>query len=576
MRQRILALAVLVLVPVLSIVSCLVVTPLDEYEADSSTGAGGSGGGAGNSSSPGGSGGSSEGGSGGSQSDGQGGSAGVGTIGNQACTSNAECIDLAGGAPSRCSDGDCIALKTGECPLVYPEEVSRHENPIYVGAFATLPKDQPHLSSALFAFRLALGEISGDSYGGLLLPDGEGDTERRPLILVACDNSEDSVDLAAEHLINEVGTSAILATLLPGDLRRLFETYKDSGAFWLSPVGATEAVASLEDNGLVWTMLGQPKNLVPVYRDLVQDLVEPYVRDIRGAGEKPLKLVLLGDKDAFSQELNDLVSDELRWNDQSTSENLAAETFRGYSIDGNSDLVSIATEIIDFRPDIVVSTAGHLVTRTATGLIPKIETLWEGKTTAPRPFYVLSPFNGGDLDGIITIFEEWRDNPVEDHPERRLIGVAAAGSQDTSLQQDFALNLTNAFPAEAPNVNTGNYYDAFYFLAYAIYAAHEQNPTGADIASGMRRLLEGERFKVGLDDIAEITDELADTSTTIQLDGTVGLPNFDSDGIRIDPGAVYCLDASAAGFIQTSNALRYDPNTASFAGDFPCFPDFAP
>jgi len=565
----------------LSAAGCFLVAPLGEYEdapgsAPGASRGGGNGGIAGSRMESS----SGEGGAAGAEpmggappAAGTSGDAGEPPVGPSGCASNEECVELAHGDPSHCTDaGKCVALENGVCPLVYDDEGFKAADPIYVGAFAPLSATVPENSVVLYPLRMALREISGDAFGGILMPNGK----RRPIVLVACDNGEDSVDAAAKHLFDDIGVSAVLATLLPGDLRRVFERYEDRNVFFLSPVGATSAVAALDDRDLVWTMLGQPKDLVPVYRDLVEDLVEPYLRNVRGIGDRPLKVALLRGADAFGVELSSLVAAELTWNGKSIAENTKDENYRGFTFDGTLDPADVATELLEeFVPDLVISTAGEEVTRADSGLIDQLETQW-GRLglDVPRPFYVLSPFNAGDLNPLIDLLGA--ELVGTDHDAtKRFIAVTAASAEDDSLQQQFAVDLRDAFSASNPD--TGNYYDALYFLTYALYGARVDDPQGTDIARGMHRLLDGMRFNVGVEHISAVFDALAMDGTSIELDGTLGPPAFDpASGVHVDPGAVLCFGTSPGtnNVYVAHNALRYERASGSFQGKFSCFNDF--
>jgi len=549
-------------------VGCLVATPLGDFDAegDNSTAASDGGG---------------DGGANGSANAGAT-SGGAGAPGSGPCETNAECVERANNQPARCLEGECISLRTGECQLAYDSVTASQENPIYIGAFAILGQLQPERSATLAPFRLAWGELSGNANGGLLLSDGAGNRERRPIVMVVCDNAPDNIDPAMTHLVKEVGVHAVLATLLPGDLRHVFEqTYEDNdNVFFLSPVGATDIVATLDDEDRVWTMLGQPKDLVPVYRHLVEDLVEPYLQDVRGVDSRPIRVALLKGEDAFSLELSKLVERELVFNGMPVSENDAEGNYIASTLNGIDSVQDATQEIFEFVPDLVISTAGSDVTRASTGLIHLVETGWrgfaalDGANVPPLPFYVLSPFNAGDLAALVDLLETEMLG-ADSTPTERFVGVTAAGAEDRSLQNDFAIDLADAFPDDPTNPDTGNYYDAFYFLSYAITGSGVPEPNGDDIARGMRRLLSGEPYEVGFLSIPAVNDALKAEDTTIELHGTLGPPSFDLDsGVRIDPGAIYCFEGSTGVVNVYPEALRYVPATETFEGDFECFDNF--
>ncbi len=556
--------------------SCVLVAPLDDTFGSAKSEAGASVGAQAGSATSGGtsSGGTSSG--AGGEIDETGGTGGTGgTSLNAPCSTNAECVERSGtDAPYRCNEEQrCIPLRNSECPFVYDTEAVKADNPIYIGAFAPMPLVSPEESTVLFPFRLALEEING-AFGGLVMPNGE----RRPLVMVACNNcagntcDTESIDAAAQHLIDDVGVKGVLATLLPDDLRRVFEN-SPKDVFFLSPVGATSALtSSLDDDDLVWTMLGQPSDLSVVYRDLVTNLVEPYLRDVRGIGSRPIRVALLRGTDAFGLELSARVAEELVWNGLSATEN--GDDYKGFTLNGSRPLDELVDELIGFAPDLVISTAGGEVTRGQSGIIWQLETKWSGFVAdVPLPFWVLSPYNAGDLADVVELLETEMTG-ADSEPTKRFVGITAASDAEGDLQTLYAINVRDAFLGA--DTDTGNYYDAFYFLTYATYAARVDDPVGTDLARGMRRLISGDPYDVGIADIGSILDVLGDDSSTIALQGTLGPPDFDPNGIRVDPGAVFCFQASGSSVLVQPNALRYDRGAGTFSGNFPCFSDFQP
>jgi hypothetical protein len=306
----------------------------------------------------------------------------------------------------------------------------------------------------------------------------------------------------------------------------------------------------------------------------VAELVEPYLRSVRGL-TRPIRLAMLRGTDAFGLELSSLVASELAWNGKSVTEN--GSNYQGYTFD-ELTTPEIVDKLLDFVPDLIVSTAGDEVTHLNTGLVWDLDTKWKGlvKSTQeepnpPLPFYILSPFNAGASDSVIKLFEA-EASGSDQKPWERYIGITAASAANLTLQNDYAVNVRAKFMGADPD--TGNFYDAYYFLAYAMYAAHVNDPRGADIARGMHRLLEGDPYNVGFADIAKITAALKDEDSTIELNGTLGPPDFDKKGIHVDPGSVYCFLDGGSGVTYFPDALRYDRAAGMFDGSFPCFTGF--
>jgi hypothetical protein len=504
------------------------------------------------------------------------------------CTSNKECMEGSADRPARCrADGTCVVLETEECPQAFGD--ASDPNAIFFGAFATLDPATPVEDNAIVrAQNLALEELSGDNVGGL--PGGPRGA-RRPLVMLVCNNdTPDHIDAAMSHLADEVQVPALLATLTPGDMRRAFEAHRDRDIFFLSPVAATSVIVGEDDRppgaesgsaGLIWTMLGQPSKLAPAYAAILHS-AEKYVKGYPEVNGRAIRLALVTTTKAFDSELGDFVAQALVFNGKSTADNgsrylaVTVDDSNPIAPDGGSTLDQLSQHLVDFRPDIVVSTASEAFTQND-GVFQYIEVHWEDGLTSDqrRPFYILSPFNAGDLSGVQKLLGDLIDGRIDATANRRVIGVEGAGAPDETLQNAFAARLMRRFGNV--NVESGNYYDSTYFLAYAMYGA-EGSLTGSSIADGMLQLLHGQAFGVGPDDITNVFKALGDPATTIELDGTLGPPDFDvATGTRIDNGSIYCFDDSMLqGLTLRSEVLRYDPSSGQFTGSFPCIPGFYP
>ncbi|HEY1536305.1 MAG TPA: hypothetical protein VGF76_19935, partial [Polyangiaceae bacterium] len=445
-------------------------------------------------------------------------------------------------------------------------------NAIFFGAFATLNAAVPENNAIVWAHRLALDELSGDANGGL---PGGPNGKRRPLVMVVCNNdSPDTVDAGLKHLADELQVPAVLATLKPGDLRRGFEAHTDRNIFYLSPTGATRAVVGEDDNGLIWNMLGQPSDLAPTYAKLLT-LAEAYVK-VQRSLTAPLRVALVTTNEAFDSELASFVEPVLTFNGQSTSQNADAGTYAGFTVDTSDPQPEAwAQEIIKFHPDIVISAASETFSEKG-GLLETLESDWnEIDLTAPRPFYILSPYNAGDLSNVLVLMNSLIKGGVDAQPNRRVVGVGIAGPTDLTLQNQFATRLRTEFPDADPD--SGNYYDASYFLAYAMYAAGAAPLTGSAIAAAMPRLVNGKVVDVGPANISAAYQALLKPDSTIELDGTIGPPDFDlKTGVRQDQGSVLCFKLTSGVLSLETDVLRYDTELGKFQGTFPCFDGFYP
>ena len=506
-----------------------------------------------------------------------GGAGAGGSPDGSACSTNDECVRLGASEPYLCRQADhvCVPLKTNDCPLVYGDY--RDPNPVYFGSFGLLRDSGPANNVTVWSTRLALDDIN--AAGGLPVgPDGEA----RPLVMVVCNSNTDEhpgvIDRGMAHLANEVRVQSILATLRPADLQRAFETHVAKKLFFLSPISLTSTLTdALYPKGeLIWNLLGQPSDFAPAYAKLLGHL-ETYLRNLRALpdpDENPLKVVLVTTTDEFDADLQTFVFPRLRFNGGKTAAQ-NGDNFLNVELDAaNPDITQALSDIIDFAPDIIVSTASDVMTMQG-GLIGQIESFW-AQTRRPdeeRPYFILSPYNAGDLGSVTPIVQGLRMN-VDVNAHRHFLGISAASAVDPTLQNEYATRLRKRFGADA-NVDTGNYFDAVYTLAYAMVASHS-TLEGPELAAAMPKLLSGEPFGARPDDIEGTLAWLSDATHTVELSGTLGPPDFDVDtGVRAATPAVFCYDFDGLLSVE-EQVLRYDRDADVFTGSYPCIDGFAP
>lgn len=542
---------------------CLLFSPLDDLPATGGKSAGGKNAGgmsAGGMSSV--SGASSLGGAAGGEG-GAGAAAGETNSGHE-CETNLECFKKNSDQPSRCrpSDHTCVLLRSPTCTLNYGEG-HKDPNAIYFGAFAPFNPSAPGDSTVIWSQRLALDELSGDNLGGL--PD-----PRRPLVMIVCNNADDAVEAGIAHLADELQVPAMIANLQSGALRKAFQDHPD--IFYLNPVTVTNAVATWDDDDKIWSLLGQPADLAPAYAALVK-LQEQRWDPSKHPGEK-LKVALVSTNAAFDGELASAVEAALRFNDDTPAVDNGAN-YLAVKIDADDPrLGDHSQEIIDFGPDVILSAASGLFSMNE-GLLETIELDWDGdQTDKPRPFYVLSPYNTGDLSNIAQLMSSFIVGQTDLNPERRFVGVSVAGARDNKLQKAYEDRLRPMFPNAEPD--SANYYDAMYFLAYAMYGAGTDAPlSGASIARGMRRLLDGDAsYPVGPTRIKSTFDALG-AGSNVHVLSTLGPPDFDAEtGVRPVEASVLCFDNMGSYVVPHRNVLRYDRDLGALTGTFPCFSGF--
>jgi hypothetical protein len=485
-------------------------------------------------------------------------------------------------ATGACDGGRCSAITTDECPLVYGDPTD--PNAVVFGAYATLGTTGVEDAGVLLDYQLALGELNA-ARG---LPDPPGGSVHHPLVMVVCNNvpadpamGSSFLDKSLQHLIIDLRVPAIVAYLLPDNLKYAFETYgKPHHVFFLSPIGATQSLDAEPDDDLLWHMLGQPSDLAPGYEALAR-LLQGYVEKTMAVSA--VRVATVTTTAAFDEELAGAVTSSFDTNATFNGKTLADNAgtcdasgcqYQAFTIDATHSAADVAAQIVALAPNIIVSLADHRFTDPQTGVLPLVETSWNA--VSPRPYYILSPINAGALPDVESSFAGLLSigSPTTN---RRFMGIGVAGAKDPTLYNQYISRLLSTFHA-AP-VDTENFYDTIYFLAYAMSSAIDRGPIGAPmtgpaIANGMRQLINGSiAYSVGPSDVGDVLRQL--TVGPISLDGTMGPPDFYPDGARIDAAGVYCFDSDGRPQIQV---LRYDASVSPpFVGSFaPCFSGFFP
>jgi hypothetical protein len=164
-----------------------------------------------------------------------------------------------------------------------------------------------------------------------------------------------------------------------------------------------------------------------------------------------------------------------------------------------------------------------------------------------------------------------------------VLAVSVAPPANLDLQVAYEQRLFDHFrdTETRPNPDTGNYYDALYYLAYAAYGADLRQPlTGQRMVQGLTRLVDAEKpsdFSVGPSHIDPILG-LLDEEETLALETTLGPPDF-VDGHRRVNASVSCVEVFDRLTYERRDVLIYDREGEVFAQplgwpDFPCFPNF--
>jgi hypothetical protein len=481
------------------------------------------------------------------------------------CTSNAECIEENFDRPFICRNGECIDLYSDECPVVLQAENLKVPEPIIIGAYSSIDPLNKTGSPITLAYDLALAEFTKE-VGGLA---GGPNNTRRKFVAVVCEGADIAkapIDKSLAHLVDTVQVHGIIASLFTDTLRAAFDARgKQDNIFFMSPLGADSSLTSQDNSGLLWFMLGPDSDLAPVFVSLTKR-AEAFQRNAAelDSGDKVRVALVQGSLAPARDVAQVLLSDpdnSLVFNGEKTlsndeSEFLFVELTSDFE-DDQAEAGAVITALSEFKPHIVVVTAG---TEFTSKVLPVLEDNWDDNpdTGQVRPFYVTGPLLA--FDG----------NLISDASVRqRLAGVNFTADPDQTLFNMFKANFQAAYP-EIEFLSTENFYDAAYYLLYAIAASG--NPaqlSGDSIAEGMLRIVSksGTKLSVGPNSISDVLATLAASNSRVALRGTMGPADFNlGTGARIAQGSVYCVAPNGFNY----DTMRLD-SSGNLVGTFPCF-----
>ena len=517
------------------------------------------------------------------------GSAGSGS--SPECADNAECINAHFPEPYVCMEGRCVALKSSECPVVLGVGADGLANlrvpaPVVVGAYSNFEPGTTVAKSA-YNFELAVEEFN-DAGGGL--PGGPNGS-RRPIIAVVCMSRNEYLQPSLDHLIDDLEVPGIIASLRDDDLQTAFEyahTEKGADVLFLSPFAATDTLRTLDDDGLLWHVLGSRSDLAAPYVPLVAR-AEAFQDERRGDPMASTKVLLVESDYSFNPDLAERVTQSVAFNGSRAVDPENVDYFQHVQIESNlvstDPDVTAAVDALDPNdpPQIVIAlTTGELFER----VIPDFELAFDDSLGHPRPLYLLSPL----LANESAVLDAARNAALPTLRDR-LVGVDFA-AYDRSLYARYLERLTSTF-SDAVLVleSSENYYDAAYLLMYAFAAVGEQpRYDGFDLVEGLRRLIREDVptdpcvssagcFEIDDATIVETLSHLGSSDmdpTGIALVGTLGPPSFDrATGARRYATSVWCVDDDGSGNVEfVPDVLDYAPETETLQGSFPCFPGF--
>ncbi len=492
----------------------------------------------------------------------------------------------------------CVQLTTDSCPFVIGDykndSMASNLNPIFIGAFATIPASGPTNHPSYLNYALAQADFA--SQGGIQ----RGSGSRRMPVIVVCDNSQDPGTIM-NHLVNEVHVPAVISSLSSAALTTTFSNTNAPGAppvFFINPYGADSQLTGLPTNGLLWHILGQPSDLAPAYSAFFPS-VEAYVRRAQGlSASTPMRVAAVTANSTDTLDLAKAAKAVLTWNggaSSATTSDCAAGSTTSYCevqlsasyIDGvdpsTIDVSGAMSALLTFQPNVVISFASE-------EFFYVFEPLEEGVSSF-RPFYLMGAYNADSPSLLYWIASD-------DTKLRRYAGINFAATANNQVLSDYTTHFLSAYPSGQSSLGADNFYDAAYFAIYSLIAAGPTSPpTGTTISAGMFHLINptGTSYNVGPTDIGDVSQGLLNGSGNVSLVDTIGPSDFNlNTGARESQGDVYCVlrqtgplaDGGAANPtmpVYADDVLRLtadggvtgdggpDGGPSALVGTFPCY-----
>jgi branched-chain amino acid transport system substrate-binding protein len=446
------------------------------------------------------------------------------------------------GEPAAVVKGQCVKLKSAECPIVVGP--TDNNSALYFGAVQDIFGGQKAPGQAgLNALELAVKEINDK--GGIRDPDRC--KPARPLVFVGCNDSNVNPDgtagaaavapdpparqkAVAEHLWSELdlplitggttsGTSLALNNYATPKYKKLFLTTRSTSPIFENPGTPGNAAtfnASPDGTRLFWRATGNAKGQTAAMRLVLAQLAQA-AKDKFTIGN--VKVALVVKNDAFGLGTADAFETGLTVNGAAAGGSNVNANYKRYNIverpakdaggadvpapagqiqqsDALADLQTIQPEVIIFinTDEFVAGTAGISDPRN-TGILKPYEDWLRGAGAATRkPFYLHSH---ASISGAFTNYLNNFANFGSDAPTRKAFLERTRGtnlSEPTELANAFFNRYKNVFQTPTESIyGMPEAYDAGYIIAY-LFAATHWKPEGVSalaLAKAFPSLIEG-------------------------------------------------------------------------------------
>jgi serine/threonine-protein kinase len=476
-----------------------------------------------------------------------------------ACAGSAQCSQKLG-KPAVCAKDGCVALASEDCRVVTDADRAELASDATVWIGAMYPLTGPDAESfGTREFRAV--ELAHRDFA--MLAGASGPHGSHPIGLLACDDAADP-QRALHHLVDEVGVPAVIGFRSSNEaIDAANSTLIPKGVLGVAALNTSPMISSLPQSPgqprMVWrTTYSAAEMALPVAK-LIPDVLEPELAPKLGG--KPLRVALVHQDDPTGLGFADVLFRSLSFNGKSALEN--ESSYRDFvgklgAGDDPAEMRQLVGKLTAFAPHVIVFWGSD---DALVRIAEPLEKTWRGP--GPRPRYLkTAPFKHAVHEFIGTNADL----------RRRFLSLTTVST--TAANARFVARYNEAYgDTVTRTISPNSSYDAFYVIAYALYAIGDAPVTGTALAAAIPRLTPpGATIDVGPSGIFDAINKLA-AGGRVDLNGATGPLDFDpaTGDARVDL-AVLCVnvDAQGAAADNRESGLVFDATSGALRGAMRC------
>jgi hypothetical protein len=507
------------------------------------------------------------------------------TDGGAPCTLNADCSNL--GTTYVCRNARCADLLSPQCPTVHATTAN--------AAMAYALDD-----AIIFGSIMPTGSTSGDAPFGQVLEDSinlalddfgkvngipglTGGSASRPLVVVHCNDgpNEDAslTDVAAKHLINDLGVPAIIGYAFSGNTLSVAGDVTIPDKTLLFSSSATSAqLTTLEatDSDLFWRTCPsdnvQAQALALHYTDVEAAALAKYPM----IDSSNIKVAIVNHSDLYGSGLGDTLQMNLTFNGMPATAQTGTNYLRvNYGPSTSPDLTKIPV-ITAFAPDIIFLFGFN---EGPDVIFKDVEMQWTLPADGHRPFWIFS--DGGEDSSLwasSTNPTTPADITTEDQRER--VSGSVPGTTATAWPP-YGTFLTEfgsspySGDTSPDQLGPAGAYDILYLLAYSTVMVGKNPLTGPNLVKlGLQKMQKTAGIpmaQISPDNILS-TFQLLSSDAPINISGVSGpLPFTGKGDITTADIQIWCVPPATppdtdVGGAAINSGYYFDSTTQKMAG----------